>query len=96
MLLSNWLSIVTQAHTPDTCYTLCSGVLGDPGSSAFNFEHKALIQVPTTSLPADTDPLELAIEIGAEDVCTVSKEESDGVSSEAADSTTAKVNQPLK
>ena len=47
---------------------LLRGVLGEPGSSAFMFEQKAIIQLSTQQL--SLDPLELAIEIGAEDVHT--------------------------
>ena len=48
----------------------CSGILGEPGSSLFMFEHKGIIQVQKEELSKSqmSDPLELAIEIGAEDV----------------------------
>lgn len=45
-----------------------SGVLGEPGSSSFNFEHKGIVQVSLTKGDgANIDPLDLAIEVGAED-----------------------------
>ena len=59
-------------HT-HTHLTLHSGILGETGSSSFNFEHKALIRVPSSSIK--TDPLELAIEIGAEDVISVGEDD---------------------
>lgn len=49
---------------------LFRGTLGAPGSSLFMFEHKAVILVPREEVlhSAYSDPLELAIEVGAEDV----------------------------
>lgn len=49
---------------------LFRGTLGAPGSSLFMFEHKAVIHVPREEVlhSAYSDPLELAIEVGAEDV----------------------------
>jgi YebC/PmpR family DNA-binding regulatory protein len=47
------------------------GLLGEPGSSTFMFERKAIVQLSSSSdkqLPNDVDPLELAIEVGAEDI----------------------------
>ena len=44
------------------------GILGEPGSSSFMFEHKGVIQIPKLELQDGSDPLELAIEVGAEDV----------------------------
>ena len=45
-----------------------SGVLGEPGSSSFMFEHKGIIQLSLTEEDmANIDPLDLAIEVGAED-----------------------------
>ncbi len=58
---------------------LCSAVLSDPGSASFSFEHKALVQVTTSTFPSSMDPLEVAIEIGAEDVDTVSNNEMQAV-----------------
>lgn len=45
--------------------------MGEPGSSSYVFEHKGIVQIPRedlTGLPSCDDPLELAIEVGAEDV----------------------------
>ncbi len=52
-------------------YSTDSGGLGEPGSSSFVFEHKGVVQIPReelTRLPSCSDPLELAIEVGAEDI----------------------------
>lgn len=42
-----------------------SGLLGEPGSSSFMFEHKGVVAVPRESFPdgSDVDPLEVAIEV---------------------------------
>ena len=48
-----------------------SGVLGEPGSSAFMFHQKAIVEISTYSFSSSgntIDPTELAIEVGAEDV----------------------------
>ena len=43
--------------------------LGESGSSLFNFDHKGIIRVPCTELQAaNVDPMDLAIEVEAEDV----------------------------
>ena len=43
--------------------------MGEAGSSLFNFEHKGIVRVPCHELQAaGTEPLDLAIEVGAEDV----------------------------
>lgn len=43
--------------------------MGEPGSSLFNFEHKGIVRIPCSELQASrTDPMDLAIEVGAEDV----------------------------
>ena len=47
---------------------ICRGILGEPGSSAFMFDHKGVIRVPCSEIDASTDVLELAIEAGAEDI----------------------------
>lgn len=45
--------------------------MGESGSSLFNFDHKGIVRVPCKELlTSNTDPLELAIEVGAEDVTT--------------------------
>jgi YebC/PmpR family DNA-binding regulatory protein len=48
------------------------GVLGDPGSSAFVFDQKATVEITVDPFqegsPPAVDPMELAIEVGAEDV----------------------------
>ena len=45
--------------------------MGDNGSSLFNFDHKGIVRVPCKELlTSNLDPLELAIEVGAEDVTT--------------------------
>ena len=45
-----------------------SGILLEPGASAFMFDHKGVIRVPQREFDASTDLLEVAIEVGAEDV----------------------------
>lgn len=59
-----------------------SGVLGEPGSSSYMFEHKGMVRVPREELSSSTtansqysDPLELAIDVGAEDVVSCGEEE---------------------
>ena len=47
---------------------LCRGILGEPGSSAFMFDHEGVIRVPSCEIDETTDPSEVAIEAGAEDV----------------------------
>lgn len=47
---------------------ICRGILGEPGSSAFMFDYKGVIRVPSCEIDATIDLLELAIEAGAEDV----------------------------
>ena len=42
--------------------------MGDTGSSLFLFSHKGVVNVPRTSWQDDTDPLDIAIETGFEDV----------------------------
>ena len=50
---------------------ICSCTLGDSGSSLFNFDHKGIVRVPCKELlESSMDPLELAIEVGAEDITT--------------------------
>ena len=50
-------------------FNFSSCTLGDPGSSLHNFEYKGLVRVPCKELhAAKTDPMELAIIVGAEDV----------------------------
>ena len=44
--------------------------MGEPGSSSFMFDHKAVIRVPREEV---SDPMELAIEVGAEDVIIPNK-----------------------
>ena len=60
------------------------GTLGAPGSSLFMFEHKAVIRVPREEVlqSAYSDPLELAIEVGAEDVIMSSSSDEGGSDSE--------------
>lgn len=45
-----------------------SGILLEPGSSAFMFDHKGVIRVSQREFGASTDLLEVAIEVDAEDV----------------------------
>ena len=47
-----------------------SGILGEPGSSAFIFDQKAIIElsIDASNSSYTEDPMELAIEVGAEDV----------------------------
>jgi transcriptional/translational regulatory protein YebC/TACO1 len=50
-------------------------MLGEAGSSLFNFQHKGIVRIPCRELQgAGIDPLDLAIEVGAEDVITDSSE----------------------
>lgn len=44
------------------------GTLLEPGSSAFMFDHKGVIRVLLSEFDASTDLLDVAIEVGAEDV----------------------------
>lgn len=45
------------------------GLLGDPGSSSYMFEYKGIVQITfNKETGLKMDPLELAIEVGAEDV----------------------------
>lgn len=58
-------------------------VMGEAGSSLFNFEHKGIVRVPRHELQAkSTEPLDLAIEVGAEDV--IADQNTWGESSDAA------------
>ena len=59
---------------------LYRGTLGAPGSSLFMFEHKVVIRVPREEVlqSAYSDPLELAIEVGAEDVIMSSTSDEGG------------------
>lgn len=54
--------------------------MGEPGSSSFMFDHKAVIRVPREEVmqSAVSDPMELAIEVGAEDVIISSKSDESG------------------
>ena len=54
--------------------------MGEPGSSSFMFDHKAVIHVPREEVlqSAVSDPMELAIEVGAEDVIISSKSDESG------------------
>ena len=46
-----------------------SCAMGESGSSLFNFNHKGSVRIPCNELQAArTDPLDLAIEVGAEEV----------------------------
>lgn len=57
-----------------------SGVLGEPGSSSFNFEHKGIVQVSLTEGDgANIDPLDLAIEVGAEDCSAEGEDDGNSV-----------------
>ena len=44
------------------------GAFGDTGSALFKFDFKGVVMVTKRSVPHGCDPLELGIQIGAEDV----------------------------
>lgn len=48
-------------------------VLGEPGSAAFLFDHKGVVTVSRKEVTSD--PLDLAIEVGAEDVSCEEQDE---------------------
>ena len=71
----------TSAHSVIyVVFLFYSGVLGEPGSSSFMFEHKGMVRVPREELSSSatkmqySDPLELAIDVGAEDVISNGEE----------------------
>ena len=47
--------------------SLCRGAIGEPGSSAFMFDYKGVLEMKNHQLP-DLDATEFAIDVGAEDV----------------------------
>lgn len=58
--------------------------MGETGSSLFNFEHKGVVRIPCSELQAaGIDPMDLAIEVGAEDVTADLKELEDVEETEA-------------
>ena len=49
-----------------TIQPLCRAVLAEPGSVVFLFDHKGVVMLPRKEIVSD--PLDLAIEVGAEDI----------------------------
>ena len=56
-----------------TSVALHRAVLGEPGSAAFLFDHKGVVTVSRKEVTSD--PLDLAIEVGAEDVSCEEQDE---------------------
>ncbi len=78
LVFAKWKFVSTSSMSLDVSCCLCRGVLGEPGSASFAFEHKGVVQIPREELerlPSCSDPMELAIEVGAEDVVHVHEEE---------------------
>lgn len=46
-------------------------MLGEPGSSAFMFEHKGVVSVSRENIPDESDPMELAIEVSSARGCVI-------------------------
>ena len=75
-IIEHWIALspLKSEVTPFSYSSFLSGVLGEPGSSAFLFYQKAIIEISTDSNNSFSssgntiDPTELAIEVGAEDV----------------------------
>ena len=57
--------MVGQHLTIHAC-TILRAVLGEPGSAAFLFDYKGVVTLPRGEITCD--PLDLAIEVGAEDI----------------------------
>ena len=61
-------SVYSKLPSRSVFLLVCSGVLGEPGSASFVFEHKGVVCIAKSELKSDADPLELAIDVGAEDI----------------------------